>query len=63
VPNPPAKTTRGALLGERGQAKTRIVRSLVALLDEWTPVIEGSELRSHPSEPLPAHARDLGRSS
>lgn len=32
------------LLGERGQGKTRVMRSLVALLDEWTPVIAGSEL-------------------
>ncbi len=47
------------LLGERGQAKTRIVRSLLALLDEWTPVIDGCELRSHPYEPLSAHALDL----
>lgn len=47
------------LLGERGQAKTRIVRSLVTLLDEWTPVIDGCELHSHPYEPLSAHAKDL----
>ncbi len=46
------------LLGERGQAKTRIVRSLVGLLDEWTPAIAGCELHSHPYEPLSAHARD-----
>ncbi|MBA2322720.1 MAG: magnesium chelatase, partial [Pseudonocardiales bacterium] len=32
------------LLGERGQGKTRLLRSLAALLDEWSPVIEGSEL-------------------
>ena len=32
------------LLGERGQGKTRLLRSLVNLLDEWTPVFEGSEL-------------------
>src|SRR5713226_3623098 len=31
-------------LGERGQAKTRIIRSLVNLLDEWTPTIAGSEI-------------------
>ncbi|TXR57381.1 sigma 54-interacting transcriptional regulator [Quadrisphaera setariae] len=46
------------LLGERGQGKTRLIRSLVALLDEWTPVIEGSELGEHPLEPItPASAR------
>jgi len=52
------------LLGERGQGKTRLIRSLVALLDEWTPVIEGSELNEHPYEPLTPAARrraeDLG---
>jgi magnesium chelatase subunit I len=46
------------LLGERGQGKTRLIRSLVALLDEWTPVIEGSELGEHPYEPItPASLR------
>ncbi len=40
------------LLGERGQGKTRLLRSLVGLLDEWTPVIEGSELGEHPYEPV-----------
>jgi magnesium chelatase subunit I len=40
------------LLGERGQGKTRLLRSLVGLLDEWTPVISGSELGEHPSEPV-----------
>ena len=40
------------LLGERGQGKTRLIRSLVGLLDEWTPVIEGSELGEHPFEPI-----------
>ena len=36
------------LLGERGQGKTRLLRSLVNLLDEWTPVITGAELGEHP---------------
>src|SRR5919112_846278 len=46
------------LLGERGQGKTRLIRSLVALLDEWTPVIDGSELGEHPFEPItPASLR------
>jgi magnesium chelatase subunit I len=47
------------LLGERGQAKTRIVRSLTALLDEWTAVVAGSELRDDPYHPVSRHARDL----
>jgi magnesium chelatase subunit I len=46
------------LLGERGQGKTRLLRSLVALLDEWSPVIEGSELGEHPADPIiPASKR------
>ncbi|GGL88360.1 sigma 54-interacting transcriptional regulator [Nakamurella endophytica] len=40
------------LLGERGQGKTRLLRGLVGLLDEWTPVIAGSELGEHPYEPI-----------
>ncbi len=47
------------LLGERGQAKTRIVRSLTQLLDEWLPVVAGSELRDDPFHPVSRHARDL----
>ncbi|MDR7362750.1 magnesium chelatase [Nocardioides marmoribigeumensis] len=43
------------LLGERGQGKTRLLRTLVTLLDEWTPVISGSELGEHPYEPI-SHA-------
>ena len=45
------------LLGERGQGKTRLIRSLVQLLDEWTPVIPGSELNEHPFNPLTPAAR------
>ena len=45
------------LLGERGQGKTRLLRSLVALLDEWTPVIEGSELGEHPYAPITPASR------
>ncbi|OYN97451.1 magnesium chelatase [Enemella evansiae] len=52
------------LLGERGQGKTRLLRSLVGLLDEWTPVIEGSELGEHPYGPITAasqrRAAELG---
>ncbi len=40
------------LLGERGQGKTRLLRALVGLLDEWTPVIDGAELAEHPSPPI-----------
>jgi magnesium chelatase subunit I len=40
------------LLGERGQGKTRLLRTLVGLLDEWTPVIEGAELAEHPYQPI-----------
>ncbi len=47
------------LLGERGQAKTRIVRSLTNLLDEWLPVVAGSEIRDDPFAPVSRHARDL----
>ncbi|MGC4853110.1 magnesium chelatase [Micromonospora sp. DT4] len=45
------------LLGERGQGKTRLIRALGTLLDEWTPVIAGSVLNEHPMRPLtPASA-------
>ena len=40
------------LLGERGQGKTRLLRSLIGLLDEWTPAIAGSELAEHPYSPI-----------
>jgi len=40
------------LLGERGQGKTRLLRTMVGLLDEWTPVIAGSELAEHPFDPI-----------
>jgi magnesium chelatase subunit I len=40
------------LLGERGQGKTRLLRALVGLLDEWTPVIAGAELGEHPYSPI-----------
>ena len=47
------------LLGERGQAKTRMIRSLVELLDEWLPIVEGSEIRDDPFAPISAYAIDL----
>ncbi len=46
-------------LGERGQAKTRIIRSLTGLLDEWLPVVAGSEILDDPYHPVSRHARDL----
>jgi len=45
------------LLGERGQGKTRVLRTLVGLLDEWTPVIAGSDLGEHPFEPVTVGSR------
>src|SRR5829696_7872731 len=45
------------LLGERGQGKTRLLRSLVGLLDEWSPVLAGSELGEHPFEPITVESR------
>ncbi|MBL7803154.1 MAG: magnesium chelatase [Saprospiraceae bacterium] len=47
------------LLGLRGQAKTRIARMLVGLLDEYTPVVAGSELNDDPLAPISRYARDL----
>jgi magnesium chelatase subunit I len=46
-------------LGERGQAKTRIIRSLTGLLDEWMPIVAGSEINDDPYFPVSKHARDL----
>jgi magnesium chelatase subunit I len=47
------------LLGERGQAKTRVIRSLVGLLDEWLPIVAGSEINDDPENPVSRGARDL----
>ncbi len=47
------------LLGERGQAKTRLVRALVQLLDEFAPAVEGTETNDHPYRPISAHGRAL----
>ena len=46
-------------LGERGQAKTRMIRSLVNLLDEWMPIVTGSEINDDPYAPVSLMARDL----
>jgi magnesium chelatase subunit I len=47
------------LLGERGQAKTRLARSLVNLLDEAIPVVAGSEINDDPFAPVSRYARDV----
>ncbi|MGI9324361.1 MAG: sigma 54-interacting transcriptional regulator [Pseudomonadales bacterium] len=47
------------LLGERGQAKSRIVRALTGLLDEWTPVLDGVEIPENPWSPISAEGRAL----
>jgi magnesium chelatase subunit I len=39
------------LLGERGQGKTRLIRTMTGLLDEWTPAIDGCEINDHPYAP------------
>jgi magnesium chelatase subunit I len=46
-------------LGERGQAKTRMIRSLTGLLDEYMPVVAGTEINDDPYHPVSRHARDL----
>ncbi|MDH5752055.1 MAG: AAA family ATPase [Deltaproteobacteria bacterium] len=47
------------LLGERGQAKTRLIRSLVNLLDEEIPVIRGSEVNDSPLAPISRLGKEL----
>jgi magnesium chelatase subunit I len=47
------------LLGERGQGKTRLIRTLGELLDEWTPVVTGCEINDHPYAPVCARCRRL----
>src|ERR1700733_4874836 len=47
------------LLGLRGQAKTRIARQLTDLLDEYIPIIEGSELNDDPLNPISTFAKTL----
>ena len=49
------------LLGLRGQAKTRLARLMVNLLDEYVPVIEGSELNDDPMQPLSRYGLDKVR--
>lgn len=47
------------LLGLRGQAKTRIARMMTLLLDEYVPLVYGSELNDDPLAPLTSYARNL----
>ena len=47
------------LLGLRGQAKTRLARLMVNLLDEWIPVVEGSEINDDPLKPMSRYALEL----
>ncbi len=46
------------LLGLRGQAKTRIARQLIDLLDEYIPIVEGSELNDDPLNPISSYAKN-----
>jgi magnesium chelatase subunit I len=47
------------LLGERGQGKTRLIRTVAGLLDEWTPVVAGCEINDHPYDPVCVRCRRL----
>jgi magnesium chelatase subunit I len=47
------------LLGERGQGKTRLMRALVPLLDEWVPVVSGCEINDEPTAPVCVRCRRL----
>src|ERR1700719_3531496 len=47
------------LLGERGQGKTRLIRTITGLLDEWSPAVAGCEINDHPYEPVCARCRRL----
>jgi magnesium chelatase subunit I len=46
-------------LGLRGQAKTRMAREMVHLLDEWIPVVDGSEINDNPFAPISHYARKI----
>jgi magnesium chelatase subunit I len=47
------------LLGLRGQAKTRIARNMIDLLDEYMPIVKGSEINDSPFKPISKFAKDL----
>jgi magnesium chelatase subunit I len=46
-------------LGERGQAKTRIIRSVIGLLDEYMPIVAGSEINDDPYGPVSKYGKDI----
>ena len=46
-------------LGERGQAKSRMIRALLGLLDPWLPIVAGSEIHDDAFAPVSAYARQL----
>ena len=47
------------LLGLRGQAKTRLARQMTELLDEWIPVVTGSEINDDPLDPISLEAKRI----
>ena len=47
------------LLGERGQGKTRLMRTVVGLLDEWSPIVAGCEIHDDPYLPICSRCRAL----
>jgi magnesium chelatase subunit I len=47
------------LLGLRGQAKTRLARQLTNLLDEWIPIVKGSEINDDPFNPISHFAKNI----
>ena len=47
------------LLGLRGQAKTRLARQMVSLLDEFIPIVAGSEINDDPFKPISRYAKEL----
>jgi magnesium chelatase subunit I len=51
------------LLGERGQAKSRLIRSLTRLLDDVVPIIRGSEVNDHPLAPISRYGKDMVESN
>jgi magnesium chelatase subunit I len=46
------------LLGLRGQAKTRLARKMIELLDEYIPFVAGSEINDDPFTPISRYAKD-----
>ena len=47
------------LLGLRGQAKTKLARQLINLLDEWMPIVSGSEINDDPFNPISYYAKNI----